>query len=175
MRKTVVVLVVGMILLAAGPLAQAQTRSASQPPARTNTTREPAQPRSSEPMSIKQTEPAKEHLREVLRLAPNGTDARLLLGVVCAQQQQFYEAAEYLTAETKLNPRSVLAFYNLGLVRAEQKKWAEASVSLRRACALQPDEPRFHRALAKTLRQLGKTAEAEQQDNEAARLEGGEP
>ncbi len=74
--------------------------------------------------------------------------------------EQIQQAIAQYRQKITANPKSAEERANLGDLYVQQKQWQKALKSYREAVTLQPDSPRLHRALAKTLNQLGNDRQA---------------
>lgn len=62
------------------------------------------------------------------------------LGVICAEQRQFDQAAAYQRQALSINPQFGDAYINFGLVLSQQHAFAEAESAYQKALTLKPDQ-----------------------------------
>ncbi len=117
-----------------------------------------------------QVEPAVQHLREAVRLLPDGFDRRYSaasmrcsLGDALLSDAKLEEAVTVLTQALKLEPQHPRAHYLLALATAAQGLTDEALVHYNLARKQQPDvdtSPELHLFLAGNLSKMGRGREA---------------
>jgi Flp pilus assembly protein TadD len=103
---------------------------------------------------------AEAHYRQALPGKPTA-EAHNGLGYVLARQGQTDEAVKEFRAAVEINPKFVPAYNNLADALAKQGKLEDAAAAYEHSLAEKPT-PAVHNALAGVLRQLGRSAEAEE-------------
>jgi Tfp pilus assembly protein PilF len=91
---------------------------------------------------------------------PRSAKAFAGLGGALSAAGRMDEAEAALQRGLELDPLNDALHVNLGILRYKQERYAEAEASLRRALELEPRGREGRRALAETLRKLGRTDEA---------------
>jgi tetratricopeptide (TPR) repeat protein len=100
---------------------------------------------------------------KLLTLAPHDPDFLYQSGLLEREAGDYPAARKHLEESISLNPNFYNAHYNLGLVLAQLQDAAGASEQFRKAIDLGGAEPAIRFDLAKALRALGQTDEAQQQ------------
>jgi len=108
-----------------------------------------------------QIQPAIDHLKLAIRIAPDYLTARNDLGVQYLKLGRLVEAAEQFTAALDRNPSYVDPRLNLGLVLVEQHKYSEAAGVFRQSIALDSSRPVGHLWLGVALAETDQFPEAE--------------
>ncbi|HIK09269.1 MAG TPA: tetratricopeptide repeat protein [Oscillatoriaceae cyanobacterium M33_DOE_052] len=98
---------------------------------------------------------------EILKLAPEASDAWRSLGMVYYRQERWEDALEALEQAIRLDPTHAQGHYGLGLVWAQMGYWATAVDCYREALRLAPDDLDIYYSLGDALAALGQRAEAE--------------
>jgi Flp pilus assembly protein TadD len=101
--------------------------------------------------------------RKLLALAPHDADLLNLNGFLERKAGDYSAARKHLEEAVATNPKDYNPRVNLGLVLEQLGDSAGASEELERALKLGADAPQIHFELAKALRTLGKTDEAQEQ------------
>lgn len=106
--------------------------------------------------------------RDLLQKDPDYWQANYVLGLAYYQRGEYREAERFLKIASRVWSRDFIRpdpgqFYYLGLTQQRNHEYAEAEASLRKAVELRPDALGYRGALGDVLRQLGRTAEAEEQ------------
>jgi Flp pilus assembly protein TadD len=101
--------------------------------------------------------------RKLLAQAPQDEDLLNLNGLLESKAGDDANARIHLEAAVKANPFDFNARVNLGVLLAREKDAPGAKEHLEKAVELGADEPQVHFELAKALRSLGQTAEADRQ------------
>jgi Flp pilus assembly protein TadD len=101
--------------------------------------------------------------RKLLALAPQDADLLNLNGLLERKAGEYAEARTHLEQAVVLNPNDFNSRVNLGLVLVQLHELAGGTEQLERAVELGATEPQVRFELAKALRTLGKTEEAQQQ------------
>ena len=101
--------------------------------------------------------------RKLLALAPHDADLLNLNGLLEKKAGDYQAARKHLEEAVALSPNDYNPRVNLGVVLAALNYPAGAKIQLEKALALGTDEPQVHFELAKVLRTLGETVEAQQQ------------
>jgi tetratricopeptide (TPR) repeat protein len=100
---------------------------------------------------------------KLLTLAPHDPDFLYQSGLLEREAGDYAQARKHLEESIALNPNFYNSHYNLGLVLAQLQEAAGASEQFRKAIDLGGTEPAIRFDLAKALRTLGQTDEAQQQ------------
>lgn len=113
------------------------------------------------------TKEAQATFESSIRQFPNNATLRQAYGVLLiklaeANQSPATRAVEMFNSALTLDPKSAEAHYQLGNLALSQGDPNQALTHLSAAAANGLDDARLHYALARTLRRLGKTAEADQ-------------
>jgi tetratricopeptide (TPR) repeat protein len=103
--------------------------------------------------------------RKLLALAPHNADLLFLNGMLERGAGDFRAARIHLEESVALNPDFYNSHYNLGVVLEQLQDAAGAREQFRKAIELGANEPEVRFELAKVLRTLGETAEAQEQLN----------
>ena len=101
--------------------------------------------------------------RKLLALAPQDADLLNLNGFLERKAGDYPAARKHLEEAIELTPNDFNPRVNLGLVLVQLKENAAAKEQLEKALALGATEPQVHFELAKALRALGETEEAQKQ------------
>jgi len=101
--------------------------------------------------------------RKLLALAPQDPDLLNLNGLLERKAGEYSQARTHLEQAVVLNPDDFNSRVNLGLVLVQLHEPAGATEQLEKAVALGATEPQVRFELAKSLRTLGRTKEAQQQ------------
>ncbi|MFZ0746160.1 MAG: tetratricopeptide repeat protein [Terracidiphilus sp.] len=101
--------------------------------------------------------------RKLLALAPHDPDFLFLNGMLERGAGDFAEARTHLEESVARNPNFYNSHYNLGLVLEQLKDNEGAREQFKTAIELGANEPEVRFELAKVLRTLGETAEAQEQ------------
>jgi len=101
--------------------------------------------------------------RKLLALAPQDADLLNLNGFLERKAGDYPAARKHLEEAIELTPNDFNPRVNLGLVLVQLKENASAKEQLEKAIALGATEPQVHFELAKALRALGETEEAQKQ------------
>ena len=113
---------------------------------------------------------ARDALKESLRLAPGQYDARLLLGRVYARLGDSAAAHDQLEAAVLLRPKSAAARVELARMLLGEKRYADAASQLERASQAERQTAEVYDLLANAYRGLGRVAEAQRAEAQAASL-----
>jgi Flp pilus assembly protein TadD len=100
--------------------------------------------------------------REILKVAPDQPEARLLLAAALRRQGSAASALEILQALARAHPAAAPVQVELGLVHAALGRGPDAIAALRRAVGIDPSHAQAWRALGDALGLAGETAEADQ-------------
>ncbi len=101
--------------------------------------------------------------RKLLALAPHDPDFLYLNGLLERGAGDFAAARKHLEDSVALNPGFYNSHYNLGIVLEQLQDPAGARVQFTKAIELGANEPEVRFELAKVLRTLGETEEAQKQ------------
>jgi tetratricopeptide (TPR) repeat protein len=143
LRKEVLAVAAGAVILAAGTVAWAQTHY------------------------WKDTITLWDHALEVM---PDNYFAHYALGNELGSQGKHEEAISHLTQAIRISPKYAEAHYNLGVELVSFRKWDEASAQFSEAIRLDPGHASAHNNLANILLQLGKPNEAISEYSAALRI-----
>ncbi len=94
--------------------------------------------------------------QEIIRQAPENTEALNLMGAIAHGNGKLEESADYFSQVLQLQPDHVEAHSHLGVVFREQGKLTEASGHFQQALALEPNQPKNHIGLGIVLYEQGK-------------------
>jgi len=111
-----------------------------------------------------------EHLQKAIGIAPQFTDAYVLLGMAYLQSNDPTNAKSSLQKALELDPKLAAAHFTLGMVLNAQKDYAGAEKTLTEGLELSPDSADGHYELARTYWALGKWQDAEPQALKAVSL-----
>ena len=114
---------------------------------------------------------AEAHMREAIRLEPDGAEGYSGLGAALARQGRVADAIEAYREAVRLEPSLASAHANLGVALATAGRPNEAVDSLLQAIALEPDQSRWRTRVATLLHEQGRTAEGIQQLEAALRVD----
>ena len=104
---------------------------------------------------------AKDHLVDVLRLAPDDTWAYVLLGNIYAWHENDLDTAErFYRKALELAPRETYALTNYAALKTERKDCEGARALFEQVISLEPKHPNPYYGLATLLNDAGKPAEA---------------
>ena len=109
--------------------------------------------------------------REAIRVKPDDSDSRFILGYALSSQGKLDEAVAAYHVAIRLNPDDAIAYSNLGVALGMQGKFDEAVAACREAIRLEPANYAAYTNLGKALDSPGKGAEALAAWREAIRLE----
>ncbi len=84
-------------------------------------------------------EDAQAAYKRILGVQPKHFDALHMLGVIAAQQRNFFEAVELISGAIKVNPNNAAAHYNLGYALEDLKRYRAAVSAYDKAIKLKPD------------------------------------
>jgi tetratricopeptide (TPR) repeat protein len=101
--------------------------------------------------------------RRLLAIAPHDSDFLYLNGILEREAGDFATARKHLEESVAINPNFYNSHYNLGVALAALQDAAGAKEQFTRAIELGAAEPEVHFELAKVLRILGETEEAQEQ------------
>jgi tetratricopeptide (TPR) repeat protein len=101
--------------------------------------------------------------RKLLALAPHDPDFLFLNGMLERGAGDLAAARKHLEESVALNPGFYNSHYNLGVVLEQQQDAAGAREQFKKAIELGANEPEVRFELAKVLRTLGETDEAQEQ------------
>ncbi len=101
--------------------------------------------------------------RRLLAVAPHDPDLLFLNGMLERGVGDFTAARKHLEESITLNPGFYNSHYNLGVVLEQQQDAAGARQQFQKAIELGANEPEVRFELAKVLRTLGETDEAQEQ------------
>jgi tetratricopeptide (TPR) repeat protein len=100
---------------------------------------------------------------KLLALSPHDADFLFLNGMLEREAGDFPAARKHLEESVALNPGFYNSHYNLGVVLEQLQNAAGAKEEFKRAIELGANEPEVRFELARVLRTLGETAEAQEQ------------
>jgi choline-sulfatase len=109
----------------------------------------------------------------VVRQMPKWADARFALGSVYARTERIPQALDELQTAIELEPNHFRANLLAGRILALQGRPDVGVTLLERAVTLKSDDAEAHAFLADAYRRLGRTAEAEAQQQKSRELTGG--
>jgi len=98
--------------------------------------------------------------RKMLAHDARDFDALHMLGIVCAQRQQFDEAERLLRQAVAVDDRVPPCLLNYGNVLSRLERYGEAVEIYRKALALAPNHPPIHSDLGNAQKELGRLDEA---------------
>lgn len=101
--------------------------------------------------------------RKLLVLAPHDAELLFLNGMLERGAGDFAAACKHLEESIALNPKFYNSHYNLGVVLEQLQDAAGAKKQFKKAIELGANEPEVRFELAKVLRTLGETEEAQEQ------------
>lgn len=124
-------------------------------------------------LAARHTAAAIDKLNAILELAPEYTEARVLLGDALISQRKFSEAAQAFDAVLVIDPDHATAHAHLAGALAAQKRLEEAVTHYRRALKIDSEGASWHFYLAQVLTGLGKFQESKKEYDEAIRCDPG--
>lgn len=95
-------------------------------------------------------------LQESIRLNSNDLNARILLGLIHVDRQEYEDAKFWFAEAARMQPGSSPAQRGLGIVALKQGDWIEAERRYRRSLAIAPDSDNAYFYLGKALEAQGK-------------------
>jgi tetratricopeptide (TPR) repeat protein len=111
----------------------------------------------------------------VTHVMPRWAEARFALGSVYARTDRIRDALDHLQAALELNPDHFRANLLAGRILALQGRPDVGVTLLERAVTLKGDDAEAHAFLADAYRRLGRTAEAEAQQQKSRELTASKP
>jgi tetratricopeptide (TPR) repeat protein len=99
--------------------------------------------------------PAQTQLREIARLEPKETSARIALANTHLALEQWDEAAKVYQSVARDQPRNAEAWAGYAICLYHQKRYAEAIQPARKSVHLQPEEPNHHFVIANCYLEYG--------------------
>jgi tetratricopeptide (TPR) repeat protein len=106
-----------------------------------------------------------------LKLRPGYPEAEANLGLALAQEGRWQEAITHIQSALAARPGYAEAHGYLGFAFAGVRRFEEAVAEYKKCLALGPNNPDIHYNLGLALGQLGRSFEAQQQIDEARRLQ----
>ena len=109
-------------------------------------------------------------LETAIKLAPNYTEAHLLLGTAYLDNKQYDRAERALRRAFELNPQAAAVLFSLGDLYRRQQKYAEAEKALLDGLKLEPKSPLGHLTLGQVYFAKGEVAKAGPEVGQALQL-----